>query len=244
MPTWSSFILTRPKIIFFGDPHGDFDFVIRSVERYAPAAIVLLGDVQARRPLDVELESILGATEVFFIHGNHDTDSEVDYDHLFGSELAHRNLHGRVVQVGGFQVAGLGGIFRESIWSPPREPAFGSVADRLKVIRPSERWRGGLPLRHRSSIFPDVYQHLSRQRADILVTHEGLGGHPHGWKALDDLAISLQVQVVVHGHLHQTIDYVADGRLAPDAGYQAFGVSPDHCLIWPRPLAPLDGSPA
>lgn len=238
----SSFV--PPKLLFFGDPHGDFDFVIRSVQRHAPEAIVLLGDIQARRPLQIELTAITGVTEIWWIPGNHDTDSDGDYDNLFRSELAHRNLHGRVVEVAGYRVAGLGGIFRESIWAPPLEPAFASVADRLKVIRPSERWRGGLPLRHRSSIFPDEYERLARLRADILVTHEGLGGHPHGWRALDDLAIALGVQVVVHGHLHQTIDYVADGRLDPDAGYQVFGVSPDHYLTWPRPLAPLDGRPA
>lgn len=231
----------RPKLMFFGDPHGDFDFVIRGVQRHAPEAIVLLGDLQPRRPLQIELASILDLTEVWFIHGNHDTDSEADHDNLFGSELAHRNLHGRVVEVAGFQVAGLGGVFRETIWAPPLDPAFVSVADRLRVIRPRERWREGLPLRHRSSIFPDEYQHLSQQRADILVTHEGLGGHPHGWRALDDLATSLRVQLVVHGHLHQTIDYVADGRLDPAAGYQAFGVAPDHFLAWPRNPSHLEG---
>jgi predicted phosphodiesterase len=231
---------SRPKLMFFGDPHGNFDFVIRSVQSYAPEAIVLLGDIQARRPLQIELAAITGATEVWFIHGNHDTDSEADHDNLFGSELAHRNLHGRVVEIAGLRVAGLGGVFRETIWTPPREPAFVSVADRLKVIRPSERWRGGLPLRHRSSIFPEVYRHLSRQRADILVTHEGLGGHPRGWRALDELTIALQVQVVAHGHLHETIDYVGDGRLDPGAGYQAFGVAPEHCLIWPRQSAQFD----
>jgi calcineurin-like phosphoesterase family protein len=109
----------------------------------------------------------------------------------------------------------------------------------LRVIRSSERWRGGLPLRHRSSIFPDEYEHLTRQRADILVTHEGLGGHPHGWKALDQLAASLHVEVAIHGHLHQTIDYVADGRLEASAGYQAFGVAPEHFLVWPRHPAPF-----
>ena len=42
----SSFqISAPPKIMFFGDPHGDFKYVIRSVQRYAPEAIVLLGDV-------------------------------------------------------------------------------------------------------------------------------------------------------------------------------------------------------
>ena len=234
----------RPKFMFFGDPHGSFEFVIRCVQKYEPEAVVLLGDIQAQRPLQVELAPILDLTEVWWIPGNHDTDSDADHDNLFGSELAHRNLHGRIVDIAGVRVAGLGGIFRESIWSPPLEPAYRSAADRLRVLRASDRWRNGLPLRHRSSIFPDEYERLARQRADILVTHEGLGGHPHGWNALDELAISLDVQLVVHGHLHQTIDYVADGRLDPDAGYQAFGIAPDHYLIWPRPPALLDGRPA
>ena len=227
-----------PKIMFFGDPHGQFDVVIRSVQRRAPQAVVLLGDLQPRRPLHIELAPILDLTQVWFIHGNHDTDSEVDHDHVFGSELAHRNFDGRIVEIAGFRVAGLGGVFRETIWAPPLEPSFASVKDRLRVIRASERWRGGLPLRHRSSIFPDVYQGLSRQRADILVTHEGLGGHPHGWRALDELAASLHVQVAVHGHLHQTIDYIADGRLDPAAGYQAFGVAPGQSLTWPALATP------
>ena len=83
-------------IYFFGDTHGHFDHVLEIVSRDRPAAIVLLGDLQAQRPLDVDLESILGMTEVWFIHGNHDTDSDADYDNLFGSALADRNLHGRV----------------------------------------------------------------------------------------------------------------------------------------------------
>ena len=231
----------RPKILFFGDPHGDFEYAIESVKRHAPEAIVLLGDLQPQRPLQIELAPILDLTEVWFIPGNHDTDSEADFDNLFGSELARRNLHGRVVEVAGYQVAGLGGVFRESIWAPPLEPNFTSVADRLNVVRLRERWREGLPLRHRSSIFPDEYQRLSRQRADILVTHEGLGGHPHGWRAIDDLAMSLGAQLVVHGHLHQAIDYVADGRLDPAAGYQAFGVAPDRLLTWPRDPSHLQG---
>ena len=38
----------RPKLMFFGDPHGDFRFVLRSVERHRPEAIVLLGDLHVR----------------------------------------------------------------------------------------------------------------------------------------------------------------------------------------------------
>jgi hypothetical protein len=86
-----------------------------------PAAVVFLGDLQAQRPLEIELASILGMTEVWYIHGNHDTDSEADYDNLFGSALADRNLHGRVVEIDGLRIAGLGGIFRGQVWAPPGE---------------------------------------------------------------------------------------------------------------------------
>ena len=95
----------RPKLIFFGDLHGDFKPVIRAVQRYRPEAIVLLGDLQARQPLHIELEPILDLTEVWFIHGNHDTDSESYHDNLWHSDLAHRNLHGRVATVAGYPMA-------------------------------------------------------------------------------------------------------------------------------------------
>ena len=51
-------------------------------------------------------------TEVWFIHGNHDTDSDADYDHLFGRHWQIRNLHGRVAVVDGVRIAGLGGVPR------------------------------------------------------------------------------------------------------------------------------------
>ena len=89
----------NPEILIFGDPHGDFVPVIAAVERLRPRAIVLLGDIQARQPLHIELRPILALTEVWFIHGNHDADSDADYDNLWGSELADRNLHGQVVEL-------------------------------------------------------------------------------------------------------------------------------------------------
>ena len=100
-----------PDFLIFGDPHGDFTPVIAAVVRLRPEAIVLLGDIQARQPLHIELAPILNLTEVWFIHGNHDTDSEADHDNLWGSKLANHNLHGRIVEIAGFKVAGLGGIF-------------------------------------------------------------------------------------------------------------------------------------
>lgn len=154
--------------------------MIRCVRKYRTQAVILLGDIQAQHPLQVRLAPILDLTELWFVHGNHDTDSDADYDNLFGSELAYRNLHGQVVDIAGFRVAGLGGVFRESIWAPPLEPACTCRSDRLKAVRPAERWRGGLPRRHWSSIFPDKYARLAKQRAGVWITHEGLSGRPRG----------------------------------------------------------------
>jgi Icc-related predicted phosphoesterase len=229
--------MTNPALMFFGDPHGDFVPVIAAVERFEPEAIVLLGDIQALQPLHVELAPILDKTEVWFIHGNHDTDSDADYDNLWGSELAHRNLHGRVVEIAGYQVAGLGGIFRGKIWNARRsieKAAFASADALCRSMRPEVRWRGGIARRHRSSIFPADYLHLLRSPpADILVTHEAPAAHLYGWQAIDELAEALGVQVVVHGHHHRDIDYVGEGLLGAGAPFRAFGVDMGSHLAWP-----------
>ena len=208
-------------IYFFGDTHGHFRHVLEIVSRDRPAAIVFLGDLQAQRPLDVELESILGMTEVWFIHGNHDTDSDADYDNLFGSALADRNLHGRVAVVGGVRIAGLGGVFRGQVWTPPVDWLFESSKEFTARCGRGNRWRDGLPRKHRSSIFPEDYFRLVSQRADILVTHEAPSAYPHGFDAIDELARSLRVGKAFHGHHHDCLDYSRDQvRL----GFAAFGV--------------------
>ena len=65
------------------------------------------------------------------------------------------------------------------------------------------------------------------------MTHEALGAHPHGWTAIDQLAAAMQVQVVVHGHLHERIDYVESGLLPPDSKFAAYGVAPEVAFEWP-----------
>ncbi|MGJ7562299.1 metallophosphoesterase [Variovorax sp. GB1R11] len=229
---------SKPKLMFFGDPHGDLDPVIAAVEHFQPEAIVLLGDIQARRPLHDELRPILDVTEIWFIHGNHDTDSDADYDNLWGSELATRNLHGRIVEIAGYKVAGLGGIFRSKIWDPRRpieEAAFQSSDAMRRTMKREERWRDGISRKHRSSIFLDEYQRLLRSGpADILATHEAPSAHPHGWKAIDELAVKLGVHLVVHGHLHRSVDYLGEGLMPATAPFRAFGVDMGSHLAWPR----------
>ena len=129
----------RPKILFFGDPHGDFEPVFEAVERMQPEAIVLLGDLQARQPLHLELAPILDKTAVWFIHGNHDTDSDEDFDHLFRSELGDRNLDGQVQTIAGYRIAGLG-------WAESSETKSGIRPCRCSRP-PSPQLKRWLPMR-------------------------------------------------------------------------------------------------
>lgn len=64
------------------------------------------------------LRPILDITEVWFIHGNHDSDRSAYWQNLHGSSLAYRSLHGRVVEIAGHRIAGLGGTFESQVWLP------------------------------------------------------------------------------------------------------------------------------
>ena len=235
----------QPKILFFGDPHGDFEPVFEAVERMQPEAIVLLGDLQAQRPLHIELAQIRGKTEIWFIHGNHDTDSDEDFDNLFHSELGDRNLDGQVQTIAGYRIAGLGGVFRDKVWNPSLPLQHAAFVSAQRMAAHSRRgrsgievdlrstWRGGILRKHHSSIFPDVYQRLSKMKADILVTHEAPSAHAHGFAAIDELAICLGAKLVVHGHHHDSIDYRKAGLIAVDSPFLAHGVDKGGFLAWP-----------
>ena len=213
-------------IYFMGDIHGKFEHVIEFVQRDRPDAIVLLGDMECDFPLHAVLAPIRALTEIWYIHGNHDTDQAASWQFLVESELADRNLHGRVANVAGVKVAGLGGVFRAEVWNPPEPAHYASYREferknkrsRHKEINPAQEGRF---LKHRSTIFPDDYAALMKQRADILVTHEAPSCHPHGAVALDTLARSMRVQTLFHGHHHDCLDYSAWSR---ENGINAFGV--------------------
>ena len=214
----------KREILFCGDPHGRLARVVEAALDLAPLAVVLLGDIESPRPLHVELEPIRDI--VYWLHGNHDTDRQSSWSHLVDSELADRQLDGRVVTlVDGTRLAGLGGVFRQEIWYPPAAPRFDSCDAWLASLQAGWRKRDGMHqaqrLKHRSSIFPATYFNLARQRADILVTHEAGGSHPYGFDVIDELAASMGVRESFHGHQHDRLDYSA--RWA-DLGFRAFGV--------------------
>lgn len=199
------------SIWFCGDTHGEFRPLIKQVLEQRPSAIVLLGDLQPQRPLHEELAPILDATEVWFIHGNHDTDSAQDCRHVWESSLADRNLDGRVVTIAGVRVAGLGGVFRETVWHPEVGEHLRSVQDLQRAVasRHDPVVRETFLRTHRSSILPQTYEALARERADVLVTHEAPSCHPRGFEAIDLLAAALGVKTSFHGHHHDCLDYAS-----------------------------------
>lgn len=221
-------------IWFCGDTHGGLGHVIKHVLKAraagdCPAAIILLGDIDAPRPLHIELEKIRELTEIFWIPGNHDSDDNMAWNNLVASELSDANLHCRVAQVGSWRVAGLGGVFRKKIWSPPDEPRFASYESwRAELIarRPPQAWgisETADERRHKTSIFPECVAGLERLRADILVTHEApeCRDDGRGWQTVGDLARALGVRYAFHGHHHDSPDY---SKSFSPMGFEAYAV--------------------
>lgn len=198
-------------ILLCGDPHGEFDHIIQRVQQSRPAAVIILGDLSLSRPFEQTFAAIWDMTELWYIHGNHDTDQVRYYDNLFA--CPERNLHGRVVEIDGLKIAGLGGIFRGQVWYPPAPPLYQTRADFLTHCGKGNRWRNGLPRKHRSTIFPEDIQSLQGLQADILVSHEAPSAHPHGFQAIDELAKSLGVKTILHGHHHNAFSYENSGRV-------------------------------
>lgn len=240
-----------PRIWFAGDIHGRFSHVLAALERTPtaerPAAIVFLGDLEPQRPLLKEYQPFLDAeVEPWHIHGNHDTDRKDTWQNMIDAQ--ERNLHGRVVEVAGMRIAGLGGVFRSEVWYPrdgTEQPEFQDYADyerhlrrqigvRRRVSKMAEIQAEAIPgpvselvsdtlagrlLRHCSTIFPVTVKLLSRMRADVLICHEAPGPHPFGYRAIDNLARAMGVSHVFHGHHHREQSYPDTG-----AGYRIHSV--------------------
>lgn len=207
-------------IYLLGDVHGNFEHVLELVERDRPAAIIFLGDLECQQPLHELVAPIRDLADIWWIPGNHDTDSVENYQNLFGSELADRNLSGRVVEIAGVRVAGLGGIFRGEIWSPPAEPNYANYDAYVKKAKGGRDLEGRLR-RHWTSIFPSDVAALSGKRADILVTHEAPSCHQHGWAIIDRIAQAARVSAVFHGHHHDNPDY---RQFDAALGFRTYGV--------------------
>lgn len=220
-------------IVFIGDIHQQWDRIERGLSqlKIAPNAAVILGDVQCERPLDLEAAPLLRrGIAVHWIFGNHDNDGGPGMWHnLTAAEpnplTAERTLHAKVELIDGLRIAGLGGTFRPRIWEPPSSPRLRFRSQLPADVR--EMARGWRPehidaLVHSlatTAIWPEDYEYLATQRADVLVTHEAPSSHPAGSTALDALARAMGARLIVHGHHH--VNYLATA----EDGLQALGVA-------------------
>ena len=221
------------SIVFIGDVHRQWAVVARGLDACpaAPAAAVLLGDMECDRPLDHLAAPLLDrGIAVYWIHGNHDDDGGPDMwanlaDPARNPRTAGGALNGRVVDIAGLRVAGLGGTFRPRIWAPPDPPRVRRRDDlpaNLSATGPQWPRAHQAALVHSlgaTAIWPEDHDALATQRADILVTHEAPGSHPVGVAVLDDLARAMGARLIVHGHHH--VNYLAT---APD-GLRVMGVA-------------------
>ena len=201
------------RLWFLGDVHGEFRHIGRALVKadkagQLPSWLIFLGDVEidirSLREIQAPLRLEFPDLKVAFIHGNHDADTYENWAclHDCGDAVA---LHGRVVELDGIRVAGLGGNFMGRIWAPPASPTFANKADATK--RGAYAWREGhqpSPKLH-GAIYPDDVAALARLRADILVTHEAPSCHKYGWEALDQLARDMRVVRTFHGHTHDDL---------------------------------------
>ena len=190
------------RILFAGDPHGNFKPLITAVHKYQPTAVVLLGDYDLEAPLDSCLQEIVELTKIWWIAGNHDFESPEKHNNLFNSALADKNLHLKVTEIAGLRVVGLGGIFLGRVWYPPQKPKWQGKEHYLNNqsinVQQSE-----MVLKYKSAIWYDEFEALKLLKADVLVSHEAPGSHRHGFHVIGELAAAMGVKHIFHGHLHE-----------------------------------------
>ena len=197
--------MTQRPLYFVGDPHGDLSPVLSLAHR-PPGAVVLVGDIELPGPARTVLAPLLERHAVLFVAGNHDAASCQQWSWLMFEKhgIPAGFLGNRVAAVGGVRVAGLSGVYRGRVWRPGEEARHATRQDWMRSHR--ERWKGGMPLEHVDTIFPEDHAILARQRCDVLVAHEGPSSvHLDlGWSAIDDLAADMGAAWVVHGHHHHS----------------------------------------
>ncbi|MEI6145021.1 MAG: metallophosphoesterase [Methylococcales bacterium] len=190
------------RILFAGDPHGNFKPLISAVLKYQPTDVILLGDYDLETPLDSCLQEIIELTKIWWIAGNHDFESPEKHNNLFNSALADKNLHLKVTEIAGLKVVGLGGIFLGRVWYPPQQPKWRGKEHYLNNQSPKIQ-QSELALKYKSAIWYDEFEALKSLKADVLVSHEAPGSHRHGFHVIGELAEAMGVQQIFHGHLHE-----------------------------------------
>lgn len=198
-------------LLIYGGPHGFYAPLIDACDRDPPAAVVILGD----HDLDVPFRETLGplfqaGIAMRWLAGNHDKASVEWHDRLF-VDYPEGDLGSKVERLGGFAVAGLGGVFKQRVWYPREAMDGPSHVDRAAFLRwlsRTRRWRGGMPLKLRDAIFPEDVAALTGMRADILATHEAPTSHPFGFAGIDRAATLCHARVLVGPESYHVMDIV------------------------------------
>jgi hypothetical protein len=207
-------------ILFAGDPHRNFAPILRACLARPAGTLIIVGDCDCPAPLPQIVAPLSAAGwQVRWILGNHDTETEAAYDNLHAHAAGDLGL--RVTQIAGLRIAGLPGVFKPRVWYPRADetsrqierPRFYTRREFMRALAPSEHWRGGLPLWHRDTIFPEDVDRLSSERFDVLVTHEAPSSHPHGFAVVDVLAQTAGARLIVHGHHHQSYTATLPGGI-------------------------------
>jgi hypothetical protein len=197
--------------------------------------IVACGDL----PFDY-LDALMNALDVplVFVPGNHDPDLSGYRTSRAGLTLRAGipvrapwpegavNADGRIVDVAGLRVAGLGGCLRYS--AGPNQYTDREQARRAMALRARARWHR---LRHPGDV-------------DLLITHApprgaGDGDDPPHWgfTALHGLAGALRPALLLHGHVHPC-GGPAGASVRLQSGTPVRNVTGWH-MMWIRPLASI-----
>ncbi|WP_327210355.1 metallophosphoesterase family protein [Rhizobium leguminosarum] len=199
------------RALIFGDNHGSFREVKRAasfVDPEDPPVCIFVGDFDLERPLEAELKPLLDqGCEIVHVHGNHDAEPGY-FENLFGSALAHTNVHASVVEIDGVRIAGLGGTFLGKFWHPhDRSDRVVHQSRRAWIEANPKAAESAIIARQlRCAIFPEDYDALSELRADVLLTHEAPSVHRYGFEELDLLAEIIGANTIIHGHHHRAYD--------------------------------------
>ena len=206
----------QQDVVFIGDIHRQWRYVVQGLAAATrrPRVAVLLGDMECDQPLDVVAAPLLDAgIAVHWIWGNHDYDGGPEmWSNLADAARNPRTcggaMNGRVVDIGGLRVAGLGGTFRRRIWEPPELPRLRhreELADDIATLGPEwteAQRRGMADALAAMAIWPEDVDALYAESADILVTHEAPSSHPQGFAMIDAIARRIGARLIIHGHHH------------------------------------------
>lgn len=200
------------KIVFVGDPHGLFDPVLNIANKEKADLVILTGDQTPEEPLDKVFSRF--PCPVRFILGNHDSDQ----DHFIQHHLPvwDNNIGGKVTEFDGVRIAGLGGVFRGTVWNPKQEDIwrFYDRASFLNHCRPNTKFLDWLPRKQWASIFPEDFDILQDQGpADVLICHQPPSNHHMGFQDIDRLTEIMGVKMVIHGHHHAFYETVLENKV-------------------------------